>query len=283
MNMRLIALLSLLLVAAVSAEVIEYVTLWTDNQDEKITVHKLSTSESEDIEVSGLDFSHMKGFNLNTFKEQRDGNIIVMGYFAPNGDLPNPRFVVLQEFIALFNPNPHTLAYELQNYYTITVRDPPIECFVAPCNNLLAWNIRTGDVTEFTALDTKSAVGEAVDETWLNSRIFSRPEFSAIVLGSFRDGKSEPGGVEKVLEAEEIFIHFPDRDHRCPEVAQVRCVEGQEPAFKRDENRCLEAAGCVDSDVMCIQMIPECSEGYTLVSFRSVTGCPQYYCDPSFL
>jgi len=280
---KVVVVISLLLIAVKATE-IEYVTL-RSLSDRNILVHQIDSLEEDDLQVSNLDFSHAKFISEKSIRNVPDGDVILEGFLAPNGDNAQPKFVVIREYRALPNPNPHTWSADKQpDYYIISVRDPKIDCLVAPCNNLLATNITSGEVTEFTTLDTTYAEDSAVDMKWLNSRIFGEyEEFSAIVYGNIEEGKKEIGGVERVFAASQVFVHLPDRWWPCHEIPNDKCDIDMMRTFYRDSNRCLHLGECHSRDVMCTESIPECSIGYTLIAFTGESGCPQYYCDPSFL
>jgi hypothetical protein len=280
---RILALLSLLLIA-VNASKIEYVHI-RSVADKAFFLHEIDTPEDDIQQVSSLDFSQAKGVGPESLRNVFDDDIILQGYLAPT-DRPSaePKFVILNEYRALYNPNPHTLSTKA-DYYILSVRNPQIQCFVEPCPNLLAENITSGEITEFSTLDIDHAEDAAVDRQWLYSRVFEAPEdLKAIVFGSFQDGKTEAGGIEKVFVADKIYIHNPDRLYQCTKDHDVPdCDLRMQHSYIRDSDRCLHFYDCVSEDVMCTRVIPECSEGYVLISYISATGCPQYYCDPSFL
>jgi len=279
---RILALLSLLLLA-VNASKIEYVHLRSE-AGKAIFLHEIDYPEDELQQVSSLDFSHAR-IGKDSLRNVFDDDIILQGYLAPT-EHPSaePKFVVLNEYRALYNPNPHTLSTKA-DYYILSARYPQIQCFVEPCPNLLAENITSGEVTEFSTLDTDHAEDAAIDRQWLYSRLFAVTEdFKAIVYGSFQDGKHEAGGIEKVFVADKIYIHNPDRLWACPKDHDVpSCDLHMQHSYIRDSDRCIHFYDCVSEDVMCTQVIPECSEGYVRISYISATGCPQYYCDPAFL
>lgn len=155
-----------------------------------------------------------------------------------------------------------------------------VQCITAPCPSLRATKLHSTTKTLHHDLDVTRAAMPGVDQSWLTFRVTDR---DALVAGRFRDGAKVGAGVEKVLDASQVFVKLPDMTQSCPRPAIALCPSGKVNVWTRDENRCQMPAGCGGGGA-CAAVVPACTEGYTLVSWTGGPfACTQHACDPDWL
>lgn len=167
-------------------------------------------------------------------------------------------------------------------FYQVAPRDPMIECFAAPCDNLVATPLSSGAPAYFTTLSVTSAGAMPnVDRTWLADRALHH---GAIVAGHFRDGIMYPARAERVLEADQVFIHLPDPGGICPLLLH-HCPDGARVTYTRSLDRCRTFDECVPAATPCLpELPPPCAPGYTLSRWPAAgPSCFAAVCDPDFL
>jgi predicted small secreted protein len=124
----------------------------------------------------------------------------------------------------------------------------------------------------FASTDVTAAAGPFVQQSWLANETDNK---GAIVAGHVTQGT-------RVLTVDQVFIALPYIGGPCIISGHV-CNGGTVLAHTRDQNLCIEYAGCV-TPTACPQYIPVCAAGYQLVSWSSEPGgCPAFACDPSFI
>lgn len=157
----------------------------------------------------------------------------------------------------------------------------PRQCVVAPCNQLTATALNAaGSSTEFTTLSVASAAVGFVDQEWLGHRV---QDNGALVAATLTTGTQDPGGMEQVLDATQVFLHLPETSGPCPMVSEPSCSGGEINTFERNADRCLIPTGCAALGV-CSQMRPACASGYSLTSYHTAAGaCAHFSCDPDWV
>jgi len=184
-------------------------------------------------------------------------------------------FMVLEAFRGMPNVTPRAG----DAFYQVHARRPPIACFVAPCPNEIASLLNTKSEEVFDRISVDRAALPWVDKQWLASRVATH---DVVAVGTLVEGENLPGGVERVLEASQVFVRLPEGVGPCPTTPMFLCTEGTSVLEQRTEDRCLVQVGCVPQSI-CPLFIAACPSGYTLTSWTAApSGCPAYACDPSF-
>jgi len=208
------------------------------------------------------------------------GGVVLYGTFTapPSPGLPSTTFVVRRAFRGM----PGVRAPAGSAYYVVEDRDPPIECFAAPCDNEIAVPLETADTVAFTTLSVAPAAAmPSVDQTWLADRV---RHHGAVVAGHFRDGALTPSGAERVLEADQVFVRLPDATGVCLLPHHV-CRDGLHAVYTRNVDRCLVFQACIrDTGVCQVELPPRCAPGYTMSRWPADSPtCVGVACDPAFL
>jgi hypothetical protein len=231
--------------------------------------------------VSKLDFQE-SGLLTDAIADVQSApanELVLRGHLGQQEPLYQTRpFMVLEAFRGMPNVTPR----DGDAFYQVHARRPPIACFVAPCPNEIASLLNTNSQETFDRISVDGAALPWVDKQWLASRVATH---NAVAAGTFADGESFPGGVERVLEASQVFVRLPELVGPCPARPEFRCTEGTVVLQQRTEDRCMVQVGCVSQNI-CPQSrdIPECQSGYALTSWTvPPSGCPTYACDPSFV
>ncbi len=202
------------------------------------------------------------------------GELIVYGKLGRVQSNGFRKFVVTTAWRGMpgvvFNPN--------DTFYRVEGVD--IRCITAPCPSLRATKLHTTARTMFNDLDVKPAALPGVDRNWLTFRV---TDGDALVAGKFVNGNQVGVGVEKVLEASQVFVKLPDMTRSCGRPFIPTCPAGQTVIWSRDANRCLMPAGCGGGGA-CAAVVPSCADGYELFSWTGGPfACTQHVCDPAFL
>ncbi|MFO0601178.1 MAG: DUF6748 domain-containing protein [Myxococcaceae bacterium] len=239
-------------------------------------VHDVNRASVREVYVPGFDFT---GSGLTEEQQQvvtSGGNFEVVLY-GKLGALKNGYrdFVVSSAWRGL----PGVTFTEGKDSF-FRASNVSIQCITAPCPSMKASKLHSTSTTLFHDLTVERASKPFVDQNWLVSRITDR---DALVAGVVRDGAQVGAGVEKVLDATQVFLKIPDALGPCGRPALPLCASPRVNTFVRDTNRCTFAGSCVKPGV-CAQFVPACAEGYSLQQWTGgPNACPQYACDPSFL
>jgi hypothetical protein len=157
--------------------------------------------------------------------------------------------------------------------------EPHIACVAAPCLNQTARKVNASATVAFSQYDVGAAVKDLVDADWLTSRVRAH---GALVAARVVEGAKLAAGPEKVLAISQVFVKLPERAGPCRAAPTKACAAGEEVVYQRDENRCVNAVGCVKPG-LCVALAPSCAEGYSLVQWRSAPlACHASACDPAF-
>jgi hypothetical protein len=232
--------------------------------------------DEDELYVSSIDLSSA-GLDDAAVADARSVDALVLrGRLAP----PEPRFRT-RAFIAseVWRGLPGISAGQFEDFYTVAPRTPPIECLVAPCPNEIATLVDTCTRYAVDGVDVAPAARPFVDRTWLASRVTGH---QAVVTASWVEGDHFPGGYARLLRTSQVYVRLPDRVGPCPAAPVTKCPEGTIAAYQRTADRCVIQVACV-RPAFCPMYVPACADGYTLASWTSESGCPQYACDPTFV
>lgn len=240
-------------------------------------IRDLDSSAAETY-VSGLDFS-LSGLDAEsqaTVHEAPTGELVLRGKLGHVESHYKTRPLMV---LAAYRGMPGVSADMAGTFFTVAERSPKIECFAAPCNNVVAKELNTGTKHDITRLSVDEVGSPLLDETWLASRVFAH---GAIVGGKLVNGALYPAGYETVLSAAQVFVRIPEKQAACPMYKLAACPTGEVRTFTRDENRCQVPSDCVKPGI-CPLYLPACGDGYQLASWPGGThGCSQFACDPKF-
>lgn len=229
--------------------------------------------------VSSLDFAHASDLDPEAVDQvlaAPDGELVLRGKLGPvDAKFGTRQFLVYEAYRGM--PG-HTPA-EGDTFYDVSANDPPHQCLVAPCNNLVAHKLNATKTTSYTRTDAD--LGGFIDAAWLQNRVEND---DAIVAGTIEDGAVFTGGPEQVLGANQVFIRLPERIGPCPALAIPNCAaSGKVATFTHSPDRCQVFDKCVTPGV-CALFLPSCGDGYSLVSWTGGPhACQQHACEPSFL
>lgn len=163
-------------------------------------------------------------------------------------------------------------------FFEVAERNPPIQCFAAPCNNLLSRRLGSETWEEFESVLVERATKPWVQRSWLVRRML---QGRALVAGTLSVEQASTAAF-KELVAEQLFFRLPEKEGPCPKVPEPLCQSGTAFVYTRSEDRCLVFQGCVQPGV-CAQYMPICDEGYVLRQWPTAPGgCPAFACDPAF-
>lgn len=224
--------------------------------------------------VSELDFSgtDLDQETADMVRGARDGEVVLRAKLGPQDANGIRKLLVSEAYLGLPGQSP----WETDLFYSVTANDPPIQCFTAPCNNLTAKKLNATKTTSYTGTDLE--FGDRIDNEWLRARI---EEGGALVAGEMYEGQMFPGGPEKLLWVDQVFIKLPETQS-CPVVKLMACPDGTTRTWTRDENRCLHPSECVEPGA-CAAVVPSCPENYSLVSWTGGPfACTEYACDPTW-
>lgn len=227
--------------------------------------------------VSGFDFAHASDLDdaaVQQVLDAPDGELVLRGKLGPESSSSHTRkFLVYEAYRGMPGFGPATG----DSFIAVEQRDPQIQCFTAPCNNLVSHELNHTPKTNFTRTDAE--LGSFIDAAWLENRVDNG---GAIVAGSLVAGDTFPGGAEKVLHASQVFLKLPEVAGPCPTDPTPSCSP-EAATFTRTADRCVVFDACVQPG-FCPLFVPACSEGYTLTSWRGgVNACSVYACDPTWL
>ena len=227
--------------------------------------------------VSALDFTNTSfdQATMDIVTGATDGELVLRAKLGPIDASSNTRQLLVYE---AYRGLPGQAPYVSDVFYSVTANDPPIQCFTAPCNNLHAHKLNSTKTTTYTA--SEIGFGALIDNAWLTHRVETG---DAIVAGEMYLGATFPGGPEKILFADQVFLKLPEVAGPCPAFRLEKCPEGHAWSYARSEDRCIVPESCVEAGA-CAAYVPSCDEGYSLSSWTGGPfACPQYVCDPSWL
>lgn len=233
--------------------------------------------KTADVYVNGLDFSKsgLSDRDVEAVRAAQPGELVVKGKLGAADSRGTRALVVLEAWVGL----PGMTLASGDAFYTAKARDPQVQCLVAPCHNLVAAKLATSSKPAFTRLEVGPAAKPLVDVAWLGSRVLTH---GAIVAAHLESGQRFPGGLEKVLEASQVFVRVPATIGSCPTFPIARCPQGKVMQFSRNPERCIRPIGCVEPRA-CPLRVPRCDDGYALASWSGDAGaCMTYACDPLF-
>lgn len=243
-------------------------------------VHDVNRANLNEQYVSGFDFSKSNLAGLPEHQGDVTGapafEVVLYGKLGPKESTFNTRtFLVTSAWRGM----PGVTFTEPADTF-MRVKSVDLQCFAAPCPSLRASKLHSTTKTLFHDLEVKPAALPLVDRDWLTFRVI---EEDALVAGRFVPGAVVGVGQEKVLEASQVFVHLPDRKRSCPRVAPPSCSGDETAVWTRNQDRCIVPAGCGGGGA-CALVVPECAEGYDLMSWTGGPfACTQYACDPSWL
>jgi hypothetical protein len=170
---------------------------------------------------------------------------------------------------------------EADSYYQVEQREPPIACFVAPCNNDFGHLLNRLELEDFTRVTLDRVSWPHMDAEWLTDRILHH---DAIVTAGFRRGEKLPGGYETLMGVTQVFLRLPDRPGPCDAPALPRCPWPFVAGYTRDAERCLHFDACVDRDLCALDPAEACPLGFERTAWNT-TGkyCTEFVCEPSFV
>jgi hypothetical protein len=233
----------------------------------------------DEFYVSALDVSDLENGAAHAALSAPDGELVLRGTLSKRAPRFDQRaFHVEEAYRGMPGVN-----YDdaIHAFFQVAPRDPPIECFAAPCPNLIATYVNHVRQIPIDSVNVdKAGQMPQVDRAWLAARA---EQHGAIAVGWLRSGAKYPGGEEVVFDAAQVFVRVPDPVGPCPMMPTPLCDEGKTNVVTRNANRCHVPTGCVHRGI-CPMYMPACGAGYTLQSWATApTGCEAFACDPAFL
>jgi len=223
---------------------------------------------------------YFSGFDEEAIRDVREapnGEILVRGKFLTyNRYTGAHRFVVTEAYRGL----PGVYPIESDIYFSAPDRRPPIVCFAAPCNNIIAKPLNESVSKAFTRMDLHRALKPMVDAAWVENMI---REHDALVTGHLRDGDQLPGGHELVMDVSQVYLKLPVQPALCLMLPHTFCGDRYRATYTRDENRCLNFDVCADYNECLFYLPPKCEPGYVRKSWAIESSpCTRFVCDPEF-
>lgn len=241
-------------------------------------VRDVNRATVREVYVNGLDFSQS-----NLLMEEHQADVLNAG------DFEVVLYGKLGRAESAYDTRPFLVTTAWRGMPTVKfgagdtfyrVQSVDIRCITAPCPSLSATKLHTAGKTLHHDVNVARAALTGVDQDWMMDRVVSK---DALVAGRFVDGARVGTGVEKVLDASQVFMKLPDMTQSCPRPLVPQCPEGTVNLWTRNENRCLMPAGCGGGGA-CIAVVPSCADGYELVSWTGGRfACTQHACDPFWL
>lgn len=230
--------------------------------------------------VSGLDFkpSGLDDELVSRVLDAPVGEIILRGVLGPKEHTYGTRPLrVFEAYLGMPGVEP----IEGDIFFKSQDRDPPVQCFTAPCPNEVAHRLNTSIGYLFDSYHVELAAKPHVDQDWLIDRVDNH---GAIVAALFMQGTLFQGGYETVLDASQVYLNVADMTGPCPAFKLAACPEGEVWTYTRDENLCQIPNACVpDGNCPSLQP-PRCEEGYTASGWRVDSPyCMKLACDPTFV
>jgi hypothetical protein len=230
--------------------------------------------------VSALDFgsSGLDEVLIGKVLEAPAGELVLNGKLGPKEQTYKTRmFRVFEAYRGM--PGVEPIVGDI--FYKAEDRDPPIQCFAAPCPNEVASKLNTSTKKTFDGYQVELAARPHVDQDWLIDRV---NHHGAIVAALILNGVKYPAGYEKILDASQVYLNVADMTDACPTIPLAPCPDGAGWTFTRDVGLCLDPNACVE-DGNCPSLAPpQCEEGYAISSWRVASpSCRRFACDPAFV
>jgi hypothetical protein len=230
--------------------------------------------------VSDLDFSPA-GLGAGALEDARSAppeELVLRGKLGPKEASFGTRAFLVSE---VYRGMPGVTPVAGEAFFQAKPRSPQISCFAAPCPNEVATKLNSTDKTNFDGYEVARAQKPFVDAAWLVERV---EHHGAVVAARWSDGQTYPAGVEKLLDASQVYVRLPADPGPCPAFKLAACPAGQSWTYTRTVDLCLTPDKCAD-DAGCPSLQPaQCAEGYDLASWRTDTAsCRAFACDPSFV
>lgn len=268
---------------ALSATARAYVTLQRDLK--KCAAPKCGGWYAKDVNkanptpryVASLDFknANLDEDSIDQVLSAPDGEVVLRAKLGPVDAVSGTRALLVYE---AYRGLPGMTPASGDFYYATKLKDPQIQCFTAPCNNLETKKLNTTQTQDLTRTDI--AFQDRIDNAWLTARA---TEADAIIVGNVHSGAQFPGGKEKVLSARNVFLKLPEIQGPCPQFKLAACPAGQTRTYVRDTDRCVLPGECVPSGA-CALFVPSCKDGFELRSWTAAPfGCNAFVCDPSWI
>jgi len=231
--------------------------------------------------VSGLDFSEsgLTADLIGRVQGAPAGELVIRGRLgAREPEFGTRKLLVYQAYRGM--PGVQPLAGDL--FFAAENRDPPIQCFTAPCPNEVAFVLNSYEAYAFDGYQVGLAARLHVDQQWLVDRV---SQHGAIAAALFVRGEQYPGGYAYLLDASQVYLDVADMTGPCPAVKLAQCPEpGSEWTYTRDEKLCLLPQACSTNDNCPSLQPPPCEEGYSVSAWPTNSpGCMRFACDPSFV
>lgn len=231
--------------------------------------------------VSGLDFSAsgLTAELIDRVQGAPAGELVILGRLGPRDpEFGTRKLMVYRAFRGM--PGVQPLAGDL--FFAAEDRDPPIQCFTAPCPNEVAYLLNSNEAYAFDGYQAGLAARPHVDQQWLVDRV---GRHGAIAAALFVKGDQYPGGYAYLLDASQVYLDVADMTGPCPAVKLAQCPEpGSEWTYTRDEKLCLLPEACSTNDDCPSLQPPQCDEGYSVSAWRTDSlSCMRFACDPSFV
>jgi hypothetical protein len=235
----------------------------------------------EERYVSGLDFSQ-SGLDEELVARVQGapvGELIVRGKLGPEESTYGTRALMVYD---AYRGMPGVTPITGDIFFQAEDRDPPIQCFTAPCPNEVARKLNTGKAYAFDGYQVGLAARPFVDQDWLIDRV---NHHGAIVAALFVQGEEFPGGYAYLLDASQVYLNVADMTGPCSTVRLAQCPEaGSEWTYTRDEDLCVLPVACSTNDNCPSLQPPQCEEGYSVSAWRTDSqSCIAFACDPSFV
>ena len=210
----------------------------------------------EERYVSGLEFG-LSGLDeelVAMVLEAPAEELVLRGMLGPK----DPQFGTrAMNVLDAYRGLPGVSPIEGDLFFKAEDRDPPIQCFAAPCPNEVASLLNSGRKYAFDGYQVALAAKPHVDQAWLVDRIHHH---DAIAAALFVYGEEYPAGNEVLLDASQVYVNVADRSGPCTEYPLAKCPEGMEWSFERDEDLCLHPNACVETEG-CPSLVPAAVRG----------------------
>jgi hypothetical protein len=240
-------------------------------------IHDINRATVREVYVPGFDFSRSNLINDEDRADVTNAPEFEVVLFGKLGALKNGYrdFVVTSAWRGMpgmqFKEGADT-------FYSVA--DANVQCVTAPCPTMKATKLHSTSATLFHDISVERAAKPLVDQNWLTARVTDK---GALVAGRFVNASQFGAGVERILDAAQVFVKLPDMTQSCPRPSLPLCPGSKQNVWVRDTNLCTMPAGCAAPGA-CAAFVPSCEDGYSLQSWTGgVFACTQYACDPAFL
>jgi len=234
-------------------------------------VKEVNQHQAQSI-VTQISFAGLDAETIGDIAGAPHGDVLIRGRFVtPRLVGSESRFVITEAYRAL----PGIAPVASDTLWSTPERRPPIVCFAAPCNNILATPLNSEQTRPFTRLSLQHALPPMVDAAWIEHLILRN---EALVSGQFREEDRE-----LVMEVSEVYLKLPVERPLCEVLPHRVCPSPLRATFTRDANRCLAFDTCADDSQVVPGYPPKCEEAYVRRSWQ-IADSPgtEYVCDPAF-